>query len=207
MAQWVKNLPAMPETQVLSLGGEDLQEEGMATHSSVLALENPMDRRARLATVLGVTKSQTWLWLTPSPLQPLVPELRSVTPTAASIGPWPPVNQPPPRTQSSHHWSLSRSVMSIPLSPHRHLVVKGPKCSCLHPFAWWSGQQSLPWLRIISSLNTEPQPCFTASSVHLLCQIHTGPSHWSLPSSTILFLLCKESEAQVDDLISNFPSP
>ena len=59
MAQWVKNLPAMPETQVLSLGGEDLMEEGMATHSSVLALENPMDRRARLATVLGVTKSQT----------------------------------------------------------------------------------------------------------------------------------------------------
>ena len=36
-AQPVKNLPAMQETQVESLGGEDPLEEGMATHSSVLA--------------------------------------------------------------------------------------------------------------------------------------------------------------------------
>jgi len=33
----VKNLPAMWETQVLSLGQEDPLEEGMATHSSILA--------------------------------------------------------------------------------------------------------------------------------------------------------------------------
>ena len=33
----VKNLPAMQETQVLSLGGKDLLEKGMVTHSSVLA--------------------------------------------------------------------------------------------------------------------------------------------------------------------------
>ena len=37
MAQEVKNLPAMQETQVLSLGGEDPLEKGMATHSSILA--------------------------------------------------------------------------------------------------------------------------------------------------------------------------
>ena len=40
MVQWVKNMPAMPETQemqVLSLGGEDLLEKGMAAHSSSLA--------------------------------------------------------------------------------------------------------------------------------------------------------------------------
>ena len=36
----VKNLPAMQETQVLSLGGEDPQEKGMATHSSVLPGES-----------------------------------------------------------------------------------------------------------------------------------------------------------------------
>ena len=36
MAQMVKNLPAIPETQVRSLGGEDLLEKGMATHSSIL---------------------------------------------------------------------------------------------------------------------------------------------------------------------------
>ena len=59
VAQTVKNLPTMRETWILSLGWEDLLEEGMATHSSFLALENPMDRGARLATVLGVTKSQT----------------------------------------------------------------------------------------------------------------------------------------------------
>jgi len=33
----VKNLPAMQEIWVRSLGGEDLVEKGMATHSSILA--------------------------------------------------------------------------------------------------------------------------------------------------------------------------
>ena len=37
----VKNLPAMQETQVRSLGQEDTLEEGVATYSSVLALRNP----------------------------------------------------------------------------------------------------------------------------------------------------------------------
>ena len=36
----VKNLPAMKETQIQSLGGEDL-EKGMATHSSILAWRIP----------------------------------------------------------------------------------------------------------------------------------------------------------------------
>ena len=37
LAQMVKNLPAMLETQVQSLGQEDLLEKGMATHSNILA--------------------------------------------------------------------------------------------------------------------------------------------------------------------------
>ena len=37
MAQTVKNLPAMQETQVLSLGGEDSLEEDTAGHSGILA--------------------------------------------------------------------------------------------------------------------------------------------------------------------------
>ena len=37
----VKNLPAMQETQVRSLGREDPLEEGMATHSSTLAWRVP----------------------------------------------------------------------------------------------------------------------------------------------------------------------
>ena len=41
MAQTVKNQPAMQETQVPSLGGEDPLEKEMATHSSILASEIP----------------------------------------------------------------------------------------------------------------------------------------------------------------------
>ena len=41
MAQMVKNSPAMQETWVPSLSGEDPLEEGMATHSSVLAWRLP----------------------------------------------------------------------------------------------------------------------------------------------------------------------
>ena len=37
MAQMVKNLPAMQDTQVVSLSWEDPLEKGMATHSSILA--------------------------------------------------------------------------------------------------------------------------------------------------------------------------
>ena len=42
MAQMVKNLPAMQETQVQSLGGEDPLEMGIATHSSILAWRIPL---------------------------------------------------------------------------------------------------------------------------------------------------------------------
>ena len=41
---------------VWSLDPEDPLEEGMATHSSILALENPMDRRAWQAIVLRVAR-------------------------------------------------------------------------------------------------------------------------------------------------------
>ena len=57
----VKNLPALQETTVLFLGWESPLEKEMATHSSILAWRNPMDRRAWQATVHGVTKSQTRL--------------------------------------------------------------------------------------------------------------------------------------------------
>ena len=41
VAQMEENLPAMQETQVLSLGMEDALEKGMATHSSILAWRIP----------------------------------------------------------------------------------------------------------------------------------------------------------------------
>ena len=39
VAQWVKNLPAVQETQIQSLSQEDPLEKGMATHSSIPAWE------------------------------------------------------------------------------------------------------------------------------------------------------------------------
>ena len=48
MAQTVKNPPAMWETWVRSLGWEDPLEEGIATHSSILAWRIPMEKRSLL---------------------------------------------------------------------------------------------------------------------------------------------------------------
>ena len=59
VAQMVKNLPAMWETQVQCLGQEGPLEKGMATHSSVLAWRIHMDRGVWQPTVHGVAKSQT----------------------------------------------------------------------------------------------------------------------------------------------------
>ena len=41
VAQMIKNLPAMQETQVQSLSWEDLLEKGMATHYRILAWKIP----------------------------------------------------------------------------------------------------------------------------------------------------------------------
>ena len=46
----------MQETQVKFLGWEDPLEKELATHSSILGLENPMDREAWQATVHGVAR-------------------------------------------------------------------------------------------------------------------------------------------------------
>ena len=53
MAQLLKNLPAMQQTWIQSLGWKDPLEKEMATHS---CLGNPLDRGARQATVHGVAK-------------------------------------------------------------------------------------------------------------------------------------------------------
>ena len=56
VAQMVKHLSTMRETQVQSLGWEDPLEKEMEIHSSILAWENPMDRGAWQATVHGVER-------------------------------------------------------------------------------------------------------------------------------------------------------
>ena len=57
----VKNLPAMWETWVQSLGWDDLLEEGMATHSSILAWRIPINREAWQVKVHGIAKRWTRL--------------------------------------------------------------------------------------------------------------------------------------------------
>ena len=52
MAQWQRI--CLPMRRLL--GGEDPLEEGMATRSSILAMDNPMDRGGWWATVHGVAE-------------------------------------------------------------------------------------------------------------------------------------------------------
>ena len=60
MAQRLKQMPAMWEIRVRSLGREDPLEKEMATHSSILAWGIPwMENSGGLHTVHGVTKSRT----------------------------------------------------------------------------------------------------------------------------------------------------
>ena len=53
----VKNQPARHETWLRFLGRGDPLEEGMTTHSSVLAMENPVNRGDWQATVHRMAKS------------------------------------------------------------------------------------------------------------------------------------------------------
>ena len=51
VAQTVKNLPAVQETQVQSLNQKDPLQKGMVTHCSILVWEFPMNREDWQATV------------------------------------------------------------------------------------------------------------------------------------------------------------
>ena len=55
----VKNLPAMQETGVRSLGWEDPLEKEIAIHSSILAWKTPWTEEPGRLTVHGVAKNQT----------------------------------------------------------------------------------------------------------------------------------------------------
>ena len=61
MAQLVKNLPAMRETWIQSLGWGDPLDEGVATPSGILAWRIPKNSRAWWATGHGVAESLTRL--------------------------------------------------------------------------------------------------------------------------------------------------
>ena len=55
----VKNLPAMQETWVRSLGWEDPLEEGMATHSSILAWKIPWIEEPGGLQSMGLQRADT----------------------------------------------------------------------------------------------------------------------------------------------------
>ena len=57
----VKNLPAVQETQVQSLGWEDLLEKEMATHSSILAWEIPQTEEPGGLQSMGLKQQQKQL--------------------------------------------------------------------------------------------------------------------------------------------------
>ena len=60
VAQLVKNLPAMQETQIRFLGWEGPLDEGMATHANILTWRIPMDRGAwRANSPRGYRESDT----------------------------------------------------------------------------------------------------------------------------------------------------
>ena len=60
VAQMVKNVPAVRETWVRSLGWEDLLEKEMATHSSILAWKIPWTEKPGRLQSMGL-QSQTRL--------------------------------------------------------------------------------------------------------------------------------------------------
>ena len=60
VAQWLKNPPAIQEMQVWYLGQEDLLEEGMETHSSILAWRIPWTKEPGRLQSIG-SQSQTQL--------------------------------------------------------------------------------------------------------------------------------------------------
>ena len=67
VAQMVKNMPVMQETQVRSLGWEDLLEKEMATHSSgfpILAREIWWTEKPGRLQSMGLQESDTTKWLT-----------------------------------------------------------------------------------------------------------------------------------------------
>ena len=72
MAQMAKTVPAMQETGVWSLGWEDPLEKGMATHSSILALETPWIEETGRLQSMGTVKGHKELDMTERLTLPLL---------------------------------------------------------------------------------------------------------------------------------------
>ena len=116
--------------RVQSLGQEDSLEKEMATHSSILAWKNPVDRRAWWATVQRITKNQTQQLTTHTHTHTHTHGLSELHLSLPVWVPW--MDLPPPqktlhiswdisfkiKCQSQSRWTFLR-LMGIRLSPRR----------------------------------------------------------------------------------------
>ena len=141
VAQRVKNPPAMRETWVRFLGWEDPLEEGMATHSSILAWRVPMDRGAWRATTHGVAESDTTVQQSTVPSSELV---SSSCPSGAPHSAW----------ATSHHATLLSTRDPPGPDSWLHLPL-----NCLKMFHFPSYHSSL----LPSPSSTTPTPLITST--------------------------------------------
>ena len=127
VAQLVKNPPATQETRVPSLGCEDPLEEGMATHSSILAWRIPIDRGAWQATIHGVAESDPSEQLSRHhgeiPTENLVVVVQSLS-RVWLCDPW------TTERQASLPFTIARSLLKLmpikSVMPSHHLILCCP---------------------------------------------------------------------------------
>ena len=140
MAQWVKNLPAMQDTQetwVWSLGQEDPLEEEMATHSSILAWNIPWRVELQFSSVTQScpTLCNPMDYSTPGlPVHHQLPELTQthVHWVGDANQPSHPLSSPsPPALNLSQHQGLFKWVSSS------HQVAKVLEFQLQHQFFQW----------------------------------------------------------------------
>ena len=87
MAQSEKNLPAVQETWVQSLGWEDPLEKEMATHSSILAWKSPWTEEFGGLQFMGLQESDADLVTKPPPPTSII-SLSSVSITIYNFSSW-----------------------------------------------------------------------------------------------------------------------
>ena len=121
MAHWERLCLPMQETRVRSLGQEDPPEEGMATHSSVLAWRIPWMEEPGGATVRGVAKTRTRLsdqhfHFSSIGLDTLqwASVIRAFRVSRASLESGSMVHAPPPSKRTQDTWSLGHSSVMTP---------------------------------------------------------------------------------------------
>ena len=137
VAQSVKTLPAMQETQVRFLGWEDPLEKEMATASSYSCLENPMDRGAWKAIVHGVTRVGHDLATKPP------------TTTVISVAPL--------DGQGLFKTARTEISSSVALSAFFILVVSVSSC-CMAPSASQSVLSDFQGSQLVASINFSMKP-------------------------------------------------